>query len=342
MICDVVSMSTPPAWPKAYSELGCVAGFKSRPEDFVVDESLGFEPVGAGEHLFLRLEKRSLETRRLAGEIAQAYGVATIDVGYAGMKDKHAVTRQWFSVCTPLADDVARKAGFRVIQSSRHQRKLRRGQLVRNAFAVMLRGVSGHGWQERLAMIAEYGVPNYYGPQRFGQDNLARAREWLPVRRRSSISRFKQGLYLSVLRSYLFNQVLARRVQDGSWRELLPGDVRASQDPNEDTYCAATAPLWGRGRSATTARAGELEATALAPDARLCEDLEYAGVRQQRRALVLRPGNLSWTASGADLSLRFDLPPGCYATTLLSEVFALELSPDTATDAVVEKQVALR
>ena len=109
-----------------------------------------------------------------------------------------------------------------------------------------------------------------------------------------------------------------------------------------NSYCAATAPLWGRGRSATTALAGELEAAALAPHAQLCEDLEYAGVRQQRRALVLRPGNLSWTTSGQDLSLRFDLPPGCYATTLLSEVFALELSPDAATNAVVEKQVASR
>ncbi|MFP6816014.1 MAG: tRNA pseudouridine(13) synthase TruD [Pseudomonadales bacterium] len=335
-------MSTPPAWPKAYTELGCIAGFKAWPEDFEVDESLGFEPAGTGEHLFLRLEKRCTETRLLAQEVAQAYGVASIDVGYAGMKDKHAVTRQWFSVCTPESVDVALAAGFRVLDDSRHERKLRRGQLARNTFAVLLRGVSGVGWQERLAVIAERGVPNYYGPQRFGRDNLARAREWLPLRRRRSISRFKQGLYLSVLRSFLFNQVLGRRVRDGCWRDLLPGDVRASEDPNAATYAAATAPLWGRGRSATTALAGDLEAAALEPHAQLCEGLEYAGVRQQRRALVLRPDNLSWTASGLDLSLRFDLLPGCYATTLLSEVFALDLSPVSATDAAIEDQVQSR
>ncbi|MCZ6711032.1 MAG: tRNA pseudouridine(13) synthase TruD [Gammaproteobacteria bacterium] len=335
-------MSTPPAWPKAYSDLGCSAGFKARPEDFEVDEALGFEPVGAGEHLYLRLEKRSKETRVLAREVAAAYGVATIDVGYAGMKDKHAVTRQWFSVCTSEADDVARAAGFRVLQSSRHQRKLRRGQLARNTFAVLLRGVSGVGWQERLAAISASGVPNYYGPQRFGQDNLARAREWLRMRRQRSISRFKQGLYLSVLRSYLFNQVLARRVRDGSWCDLLAGDVRASENPETAAYCVATAPLWGRGRSATTELAGELEAAALAPYAEICEGLEYAGVRQQRRTLVLRPDGLSWTTLGQDLSVRFDLLPGCYATTLLAEAFALDLSPDSPTDAAIEQQAQSR
>ncbi len=335
-------MILPAGWPKAYPELDCIARFKAQPEDFKVDEDLAFVPAGAGEHLYLRLEKRLMETRRLALDLAEAYAVAPIDVGYAGMKDKRAVARQWFSVCTPLGADVACAAGYRVLESSRHERKLRRGQLAGNTFAVCLRGVSGDGWQERLQLVAATGVPNYFGPQRFGRDNLARALVWLPLRRRRSISRFKQGLYLSVLRSYLFNQVLARRVEEDSWRDLLPGDVPVSENPQSANGAVATAPLWGRGRSATTDVAGKAEHAALAPHAEVCDALEYAGVRQQRRALVLRPGRLSWTTSGQDVSLRFELLPGCYATTLLAEVFALDsslgFSQDFARDSAREKE----
>jgi tRNA pseudouridine13 synthase len=257
-----------------------------------------------------------METRRMAQNLAGLYGVAPVDVGYAGMKDKRAVTCQWFSVHTPLAADLACTAGYQVLERSRHERKLRRGQLARNAFQVCLRGVSGEGWHERLAVVAASGVPNYFGPQRFGRDNLARALDWLPQRRRRSISRFKQGLYLSVLRSYLFNEVLARRVREDSWRELLPGDVAVGSMP--------TAPLWGRGRSATAALAGELELAALEPHAALCDGLEHAGVQQQRRPLALVPRDLIWESEGCDVFLRFELPPGGYATSLLAEVFTLE------------------
>jgi tRNA pseudouridine13 synthase len=309
-------MTFPATWPKAFPQLGCGGGFKAAPEDFQVDETLGFVPEGSGEHLYLRIEKRGVETRRVAEELAQRYAVPPVDVGYAGMKDKHAVTRQWFSVTTPQPADVATAAGLQVLESSRHERKLRRGQLERNTFDVCLRGVSGEGWQDRLSVIKADGAPNYFGPQRFGRDNLLRALEWLPQRRRRSISRFKQGLYLSVLRSYLFNEVIAERVRDGSWRDLLPGDVAMDG--------VATAPLWGRGRSATTDRAAELERLALSPHADVCDGLEHAGVQQHRRALVLRPGNFCWEHSGPDVVLGFDLPAGGYATSLLLEVFELD------------------
>jgi tRNA pseudouridine13 synthase len=313
-----------PAWPKAYPELGCAAGFKESPDDFEVDETLAFVPGGSGQHLYLRLEKRAMETRRMAQDLADVYGVAAADVGYAGMKDKRAVTRQWFSVCTPSGADLASARGCQVLESSRHERKLRRGQLDGNTFRICLRGVSGAGWQERLDLVGTSGVPSYFGPQRFGGDNLARALDWLPRRRRRSISRFKQGLYLSVLRSYLFNEVLAGRVRDDSWSVLVSGDVTAGS--------VATGPLWGRGRSATADVAGELERAALAPHAAICADLEYAGVQQQRRALLLRPGNFSWELNGSDVLLRFDLPPGCYATSLLLEVFALDRARDCAAE----------
>lgn len=322
-------MNVPARWPKAYPELGCAACFKTCPEDFEVDETLAFVPSGTGEHLFLRLEKRAQETRRMAQELAELYQVAGVEVGYAGMKDKHAVARQWFSVCTPLDADLACSAGYRVLHCGRHQRKLRRGQLSGNSFAVVLRDVSGEGWQERLNLIAARGVPNYFGPQRFGGDNLARALNWLPRRRRTRIPRFKQGLYLSVLRSYLFNEVLARRVQEGSWNAALDGDVPdAGEQESVHGECAPTAPLWGRGRSATADAAAELERAALAPHAEVCQRLEHAGLQQQRRALVLRPRDFAWEAAGRDVSLRFDLRPGGYATSLLLEVFALDWTSD--------------
>ncbi|MDH3643541.1 MAG: tRNA pseudouridine(13) synthase TruD, partial [Gammaproteobacteria bacterium] len=226
---------------------------------------------------------------------------------------------QWFSVSTPRAAQVACDGGVTVLASGRHERKLRRGQLAANAFAIRLRDVRGDDWGERLEMIGRRGVPNYFGPQRFGGDvgdNLVRAREWLPHRRRRSVSRFKQGLYLSVLRGFLFNEVLGRRVANHSWCNALPGDVAEERGP--------TGPLWGRGRSSTGDEAGEVEAAALAPHAELCEGLEYAGVRQQRRALALRPEGLEWEADAGDLQVRFRLPPGSYATSLLMEAFALE------------------
>jgi len=319
MVCDSMSDWGPAGWPHAFPSLGCTAAFKVQPEDFDVDEIPLFEPAGHGEHLYLRVEKRAQETRHLARQLAELYRVPTVDVGYAGMKDKRAVTRQWFSVSTPQAAQVACEAGVTVLDSSRHERKLRRGQLAANAFAIRLRDVRGEGWSERLEVIGRRGVPNYFGPQRFGGeggDNLARAQDWLPHRRRRALSRFKQGLYLSVLRGYLFNEVLARRVSDGSWCNTLPGDVVEERGP--------TGPLWGRGRSPSADEAGAVEAAALAPHAELCDGLEYAGVRQQRRALTLRPEGLEWEADAGDVRLRFRLPPGCYATSLLMEIFALE------------------
>jgi tRNA pseudouridine13 synthase len=188
--------------------------------------------------------------------------------------------------------------------------------------------VQGDGWQERLDTLSAQGVPNYFGPQRFGGDNLERAMQWLPQRRRRSISHFKKGLYLSVLRSYLFNEILGRRVSDGSWQDLLSGDVALRvEDGVGDRVgdgAGATAPLWGRGRSATTEAAAEVEASVLAPHARLCDDLEYAGVQQQRRALVLYPQTLDWQTSGAEVQLRFGLAPGCFATSFLLEAFDLQ------------------
>lgn len=308
--------------PRAFPELACRAVFKHVPEDFAVDETLSFAPDDDGEHLLLRVEKRGTETRQMARCLAQIFGVLPMDVGYAGMKDKRAVARQWFSVHTPEPGERAAAQGVRVLEQRRHGRKLRRGELAGNAFKVRLRDLRGDGWQPRLQRIAAVGVPNYFGPQRFAADNLQRALTWLPDRRRRSVSRFTQGIYLSVLRSHLFNAVLAERVRRDCWNSAVAGDVL---EAGATDSLLPTGPLWGRGRSPATDLAAELETAALAEFAEVRDGLEHAGLRQQRRLLVLQPLQLGWQQDGAELNLQFALPAGGYATSLLREAFDLGL-----------------
>ncbi|MFU8817755.1 MAG: tRNA pseudouridine(13) synthase TruD, partial [Pseudomonadales bacterium] len=285
--------------------------------------------AGCGEHLLLRLEKTGLSSPQVAAALAEAFGVAEVAVGYAGMKDKHAVTEQWFSVHTP-ENQMPPLAGVRLLEATRQQRKLRRGELAGNRFRITLRGVSGSAWIERLTSIGKLGVPNYFGPQRFGGDNLELARRWLPERRRRRIPAFRSGLYLSVLRSFLFNEVLAARVRADAWRRLMDGDVPMllpQMDASAEGVAAAqqvpTGPLWGRGRPLVSGDALALEQAALEPHRALCEGLEHAGLVQQRRSLVLRPAALTWQRHDDSVTVAFVLPPGGYATVLLAEAFDL-------------------
>lgn len=309
-----MTLSWPRAWPVAAGQ----ARIKSCAEDFRVTEIPRQPPQGSGEHLYLRVEKSGAATPAVAAMLARAFAVPGTAVGYAGMKDKRAVTQQWFSVHTAADRDVTLDdANVRVLEATRHARKLRRGDLAGNRFRVHLRGVAGAGWAERLNALAEQGAPNYFGPQRFGDDNLARARSWLLERRRRRSSAFRAGLYLSVVRAFLFNEVLAARVRDGTWNRLLPGDVSAA-----DAH-RPTGPLWGRGRSGTAAAALGIEQAALAPHEALCHALEHAGPVQARRSLVLVPSDLRWRADGDTVVVEFELPAGGYATALLAEVFDL-------------------
>jgi tRNA pseudouridine13 synthase len=321
-------------WPRGHAAARDRAIMKSRPEDFRVVEIPGFAPAGSGEHLLLRLEKTGLSSQTVAAELARAFGVPEVAVGYAGMKDRHAVTEQWFSVHTARgADALPPIGGVRLLEATRHLRKLRRGELEGNRFVIVLRGVSGQAWSSRLAEIGAAGigaagVPNYFGPQRFGSDNLARALAWLPLRRRRRESAFRAGLHLSVLRSFLFNEALAARVRDGSWARLIPGDVPvalcdAADDGAPQVRQVPSGPLWGRGRPPACDAALAVETAALEPHREIREGLEHAGLVQERRSLVLRPWGLSWESANDTVTLAFALPPGCYATVLLGEVFDL-------------------
>ena len=315
---------------------------RARPEDFVVDEELGFEPSGEGEHLLLRIEKRGANTAWVAGQLARWAGVPAHAVGYAGLKDRHAVTRQSFSVHLP-----ARKApppeslaieGVRVLASAWHRRKLPRGALRGNHFRLVLREVAGErdAIEERLRAIAARGFPNAFGLQRFGHGggNLARARALFAGAR---VGRAERGMLLSAARSALFNAVLAQRVLEGSWDQGLDGEVwmldgRTSifgpEPPSPELTERAralaihpTGPLWGRGEPLSQGEARAIELAVAGAHTDLARGLELADLSQERRALRARAGELAWDFPVPDvLELRVFLPRGSYATALLDSV----------------------
>lgn len=336
--------------PRAHGAPVLHARMRSVPEDFFVEELPAFEPSGAGEHLLLTVEKRGMNTAFVARHLAQWAQVPESAVGYAGLKDRHALTRQRFSVQIPgrAAPDVASLEisggdtgeSLRVLEQHRHARKLPRGALAGNRFVLRLRDVEGDrdAIAQRLQAIAAQGVPNYFGEQRFGRggDNIARALEMFRGRR---VRREQRSVLLSAARSALFNRVLAARVADGSWDHGLEGEVWMLDgsrsvfgpqplDAELERRLAAfdihpTGPLWGRGALRSEAAAAQLELAALddATAAALRAGLEAAGLAQERRALRLRPAGLDWKWSAADvLELRFELPPGTYATAVLAEL----------------------
>jgi tRNA pseudouridine13 synthase len=318
------------------------ARLRATPEDFFVDEDLGFAPDGAGEHVFVRVEKRGANTDWVARELAQFARVAPDAVSYAGLKDRHAVTRQTFSLHRPGRADpdwaALAHAEFRVLDAQRHSRKLKRGALRGNRFRIVLRDVAGEhtAAESALAHIAQAGVPNYFGEQRFGRGgaNVSRALAMFGGKR---VQRHERSLLLSAARSHLFNALLAERVRRGDWATGGADDVwmlagthsifgpEPLTDPLRERAArgdiAPTGALWGAGEVRSTGAIAELERGIAAAEPDLAAGLAAAGLKQERRALVLHAQDLSWQWLGADaLEIAFGLESGAYATTLLREL----------------------
>lgn len=314
-------------FPRAWGSPPVSAGFRTEPEDFQVDEDLGFIPDGEGEHWLVQVRKRGDNTAWVAGQLARLAGISIRDVGYCGMKDRRAVTSQWFSLYRPKGPEPDWSAldgeSITLLRVARHNRKLRRGQHRANHFAIRLRSVTPLGTdglaslESRLQTLFTDGLPNYFGEQRFGREagNLTRAQAWLVDNLRIR-DRQQRAMAMSAARSWLFNQVLAERVTRGDWQAPLPGE------PLEE----ASGPLWGRGRPLVSGEALEREASVLAPWQPWCAGLEHVGLNQERRALRLRPEGLAWEWEGLDLWLRFSLPPGTFATAVLRELSELSTS----------------
>lgn len=334
--------------PRAHGAAVLRARFRVRPEDFFVEEIAGFEASGHGEHLLLTIEKRGLTTAEAIRRIARWADVPERAIGHAGLKDRHAVTRQRISVHLPgreAPDTAALESGsLRVLEAVRHQRKLPRGALAGNRFVLILREVQGEraAIEQRLAAIAARGVPNYFGEQRFGRegDNVAQARAMFAGRR---VGRELRSLLLSAARAELFNRVLAVRVERDCWDRALDGEVwmldgrRSVFGPEPFDAALAqrlaafdihpTGPLWGRGALRTRGEAARLEQEALEGDDALAlrTGLEAAGLEQERRALRVRPDALRWDwHDAATVRLDFALPPGAYATAVLAELGEME------------------
>jgi tRNA pseudouridine13 synthase len=340
----------PPHWRAAALEPSrafgppAVAGtIRSIAEDFEVEEELGFAPDGAGQHLLLKIRKRDANTEWVARAIARHARVRPSDVGFAGLKDRHAVAVQWFSVPGGREAGTAswlefRHPEFTVLEAHAHGRKLRRGALAGNRFRIRVRALRGDraALDARLAQIRAQGVPNYFGPQRFGRDaaNLQALAHWA-LDGRALRGRAERSFTLSAGRSVVFNAVLAQRVQDASWDRLLDGEIVnldgsgsvfriETPPPDIGERCAAldvhpTGPLWGRGDLRPVLAAAALENKVSAAFTAVTTALEAAGLRQERRALRLKVEALA-AVLDEDLELTFRLGSGAFATAVLREL----------------------
>lgn len=331
------------AWPRAAVPPLAVAVLRSTPEDFLVEEQMPFSLIGAGEHLWLKVRKRGFNTEQVAKLLARLASLSRRDIGYAGMKDRHAVTVQWFSLYLPGRPDPEWHAlpdGIEVQEAIRHSRKLKTGALAGNRFVIVLRECQGDrdGVQTRIEEISACGVPNYFGEQRFGKagGNIAAAQAMFSGDLKTR-DRKQSGIYLSAARSFLFNELLAQRVTSGHWDKALQGDALSLQGSRSFFVPAIidatilrrlaerdvhpSGPLWGRGDPPTQDGVRELEMAVAANYRDLAQGLERAGLEQERRALRMFPQDFiaQWLDANT-LQLAFSLLPGSYATVLLREL----------------------
>jgi tRNA pseudouridine13 synthase len=330
-----------PDWQRTFGERIHACHIRTENTDFQVREQLGFSLSGDGEHDYLQVEKDGANTAWVVRGLAKYAGVAVSDVGYAGLKDRHAITTQWFSVRRPAgikADWLKLELeGVRVVQVDRHQRKLRRGAHTGNHFYIALRNLTGTlgGLSERLMQLRHGGVPNYFGEQRFGRDggNLNLASDLFAGKR---LSRSERSIALSAARSFLFNHILEDRVMNGTWDSLLPGDC-ANLDGSSSFFTVdgvnaelqrrcnvldihPTGALWGTGALQSTGDVAEQEKSIGNCFPEFCDGLANARIQQTRRGLRLTVRDLTWEQNSDTLWLRFYLTRGAFATAVLREI----------------------
>ena len=341
---------TLPIWPQAYGGPSGSGDIKTVPEDFIVEEILGFEPQGSGEHIFLFIEKIGENTEYVARLLARHAGVRQRDIGYAGLKDRHGRTKQWFSVWLPGKDEPnwreLESDNLKMLQTTRHARKLKRGVLAGNRFEIVIRNWQGDREQteRQLELIRQQGFPNYFGEQRFGHGgkNLDKA---IAMFRGQRVKPEQRSIYLSAARSLLFNAILAERVENSTWNRALAGDVFMLDGSNSwfkaDNHDSVlperlqqgdvhpTGALFGVGASPAGDATALLEQGIIARYAEVAEGLLHSKVEADRRALRIKVNRLDWDFERNDrLRLAFALPAGSYATTLIREIVAIRQSAD--------------
>ncbi len=333
-----------PVWNYAYPDTGFTGKIKVYPQDFIVTEILPFQATGTGEHVFVQIKKTSENTEYVARLLARHAKVRSRDIGFAGLKDRHAITSQWFSIWlpgkeTPSWDDLETE-NIQVLQSTRHQRKLKRGVLLGNQFQILVRDFSGNltTCEQQLNTIKTQGFPNYFGSQRFGRQgqNIQTALELFAGTKK--LKRSQRGIYLSAARAYLFNQILSQRVQQRQWNQGLDGDACMHSDSNSyfkaETLDAEllsrianaelhpTGCLYGQGELPVTAATWKLETEILQQYPELAAGLIKFELEMDRRSLRVLAKDLHWQflPEQQQLQLNFFLPAGSYATALVREI----------------------
>jgi tRNA pseudouridine13 synthase len=325
----------------AYGPAPITGRLKASPENFQVIEIPAFSPSGEGEHCIIHIRKREMNTEQVGKILARHAGLPPSRVSWAGMKDRNAVTEQWFSVHIanrPEPDWSALNSDrLKILDVFRNDRKLRKGVLKGNQFYLRITEVEGdiEVVKDRYETILDHGVPNYFGEQRFGfrGRNLHKALAMFrnPKRRQQ---RHERGIYLSAARAMLFNAVLDRRVRESSWNRILEGELcmlngsnsyfPAGQEPDlqqrlEHFDIHPSGPLWGEGNLQTTDDCRALEQQVICDYQEFAAGLESAGLKQERRALRVEPRFFQLQVTGNELFVNFELPPGSYATAVLHE-----------------------
>ena len=346
--------------PRAAGEPLTKAGFRQHPEDFIVHERVGFEFEGRGDHLCLLIEKTGLNTHEVIDRLATALGVAAVDIGYFGLKDRQAITRQWFSIHLPgktaEPTGLVLGDGLTLLDTARHTRKFRVGSHCGNRFIITLRDLRGDldHLRDQLSVVFRRGFPNYFAEQRFGHGarNILHAQTMFrasppPVpesdgvnprrsrRRGRQPSRRQRGLYLSAARGLLFNLLLARRIEEHSWLTPLPDEKLMLAGTHSffdfDSERESASSVAGRLASHDIHTSAALwgkgedilpwERKCLSNYTELTEGLETAGLTVARRALRASVTAASVQwCSDESVVLEFELPAGSYATSLLREV----------------------
>lgn len=320
------------------------AEFRKTPEDFEVEEIPAYEPSGTGTHVMAWIEKRDLTTREAVRRICARVGTDPEGAGWAGLKDRRAIARQWISLAgtTPEAVRGVEVEGARVLDAAAHPHKLRVGHLEANRFVVLLREVDASRMDDLRRVLSEIeasGLPNYYGEQRFGRDgdNAEHALAWVRGETRAPRSKFRRKLEMSALQARMFNHCVADRVQSstlgkvcegdvmkkhGSGGEFVADDVAAAQRRADAWEISPTGPMFGTKMRWPTGDAREREEAILAAAGLTPELLaKWKGIAPGTRRFVRVPlPGVGLDVSDHTARLEFTLPAGSYATILMREL----------------------
>lgn len=313
------------------------AKLKVQPEHFIVREKLGFEFAGEGEHLMLLVRKRGENTKFVANELAKVCGILSKNVGWSGLKDRHAVTEQWLSFHMPKHEEVdfstflKQYPHIQILKTTRHNKKLRPGDHQSNEFVVTLTEVDDvNSVTSRLELVSKLGVPNYFGEQRFGRNgnNLEEARRWGRENVRTR-NQNKRSMYLSAARSWIFNQIVSKRIMNGGLDIAIDGDlVKVNHEQvlvNEDNIellsdYKITAALAGDNDLPTHNAAKALEQAVVDSEPDLMALIRGNRMRHDRREVILHPQHLKWDLSASEVTLAFELSSGSFATSVIREL----------------------